>query len=318
VVHFLLLVLKSVRAPIPAPLGEFMVVAGCVLAAGIQQAVIGLFTQARNYAGIAAIRLSQGTLFSAMAMFPGIGLVAAHALSFLATVPSAARRFTRTPPSVNGLIDTAKDHRAFPLQSLPGAVLDVVAFSICIWTVTFAYGSHDAGQFSQVQRLIGAPLLLISMSMTQVLLRITADQVQHPLAMRRLFRQIGVGALLAGTALVCVVAIAGESALRWILGSGWTVDPGFILPIALAVTVRACVSPLSSILVTLRRFDVALLWQAAYFVCAATTLGLAAFHLEFRDFLVIYAIHEVVLYAAYAFLIHRCVEKKHVRHLRSD
>jgi len=164
-----------------------------------------------------------------------------------------------------------KAHR-FPLMSLPGAVLDVVGYSMCIWVISSAYGPAQAGEYAQIQRLIGAPLMLISMSSGQVLLKHTADIAFSKEALRRLlFKVLKLLGLLSVAGFTAVV-VFGEPLLGWLLGAQWRVDREFVSLVAIAVFVRSCVSPLSSVLVTLRRFDLALAWQVVYFLSAMCLL----------------------------------------------
>lgn len=308
VLTFVVLSIAALFGPrLPVPLGSPLLVAGCVLFAGAQQAVIGLHTQSRRYQSVAAVRFSQGALFSGLACLSGVGLLVAHALSFISAVPRALRATFIGSGGPGELRATAMHYRDFPTKSLPGAMLDVVAYSACIWWVTVAYGAHDAGQVSQIQRLVGAPLLVVSMSMTQVLLRVTADNASDRPALDRLYRRLSAAALVAALFSVFIVWLAGEQALSALLGSGWYVDAAFTVPITIAVVARSCVSPLSAILVTLRRFDVAIRWQSLYFVSSLVLLGMAATQLEFRDFVIAYAAHELTLYLIYSRLIHQCI-----------
>lgn len=297
----------SARPP-PAPLSVPLVIGACIVFAGLQQASIGYALRRRSYPRMAAVRLSQGAAFSAMAAMPAIGLVWAHALSFLvALLPTLRATNEDAGDAGRSLAAAAREHRQFPLQSLPGAVLDVVGYSVCIWLLTAAYGSSEAGQYAQVQRIVGAPLMLVSISIGQVMLRQTADFVHQPQQMRRFIARVLQWLVLLAVAMLTVIALVGEPALRGLLGSKWRVNTMFVMPIALAVFVRACVSPLSSVLITLRRFDLALRWQSAYFVSACTVLAFSAFHFDLEHFVFIYAAHECIFYGAYLALITRAI-----------
>jgi O-antigen/teichoic acid export membrane protein len=178
---------------------------------------------------------------------------------------------------------------------------------VCIWVVSSSYGASGAGQFAQIQRLVGAPLMLAGMSIGQVLLRHSADVMHDPPMLNELFSRLLKAMGMLGLAVVFVIAVAGEPVLRWVLGPQWRADFLFITPISLAVAVRACASPLSTILVTLRRFDLTLRWQAAYFASASILFWLATSHLRIEGFVIFYAVHECLFYAAYLLIIHSAV-----------
>ncbi len=279
----------------------------CVLLVGIQQAVIGSLTYDRHYTGVGIVRFGQGGLFAALAVIPSFGLLISHALSFLVAIPFAVRRLFNAKTTIKEISRTAYERRNFPLLSLPGALLDVIGYSACIWIMAHFYGAAETGQYSQIQRIVGAPLMLLGMSVGQVLLRSSADAIKDHSNLVRLFRQMSAMSLLLGFLVVLLVALIGEPLLHWLLGPKWRVDAAFIVPIAIAVTVRACVSPLSSLLITLNRFDLALRWQVFYFLSSIFVLTAAAKNLGFEYFILVYAIHEIFLYSLYLVLISTAV-----------
>ena len=62
-------------------------------------------------------------------------------------------------------------------------------------------------------------------------------------------------------------------------------------------------SPVSALLATFRRFDLALRWQLLYFASAATLFTLASRWLSLDGFVIFYALHEAVLYLGYLRII---------------
>jgi len=291
----------------PAPFNATWLVTLCVLFVGLQQANIGAATRERRYSDIGAIRFGQGGLFALLASIPGIGLIAAHAISFAISLPITLRRLVGAGCDWRGVARAAHERRDFPMLSLPGAILDVVGYSACVWILVHFFGPREAGQYSQIQRIIGAPLMLVGMSAGQVLLRVGVEGASNRAAMSALLLKLGLVAALLGLVLVVAVALVGEPVLHWLLGPQWRVNTAFVVPITIAVTVRACVSPLSTLLITLRRFDLALRWQAVYFVSSIVILALAATHFDLGSFVLIYAAHELLLYSLYFLLIAKAI-----------
>lgn len=149
--------------------------------------------------------------------------------------------------------------------------------------------------------------MLLGMSIGQVLLRTSADARSERDGVARLFRQLcGLVAVL-GLSLVAAAGLVGEPVLRWLVGTQWRVDTAFIVPITIAVTVRACVSPLSMLLITMNRFDLALRWQVTYFVSSIMVLTTAAANLDLGNFVLVYALHELLLYGFYLMFIAKAV-----------
>ena len=289
----------SLTPPFDSP----MLIALCTVLAGINQVALGWAVRLGAFGRVAIVRFGQGLGFVSLAAIPSIGLLWAHALSFVASLLAFYKTPYRKLTFDTGLLVAARKYNKFPRLSLPGAVLDVVGYSLCIWIITSNYGVLNAGHYAQIQRLLGAPLMLIGMSLGQVLLRHSADVAHEPGKLEHLFMYLLKRLILLGIAVVIFTSTVGEMLLKLILGPQWRVDTMFITPIAIAVAIRACASPLSNILVTVKRLDLALRWQVAYFISAVTILGGVASHHSFNVFIFVYAIHELVHYSAYLLLI---------------
>ncbi len=275
----------------------------CVAAVGIFQATNAYLLRQGDYRGAGIQRASQGIVFIALASIPAVGVLWAYALSFLVAGWRSGRYFAKAAADAVPWREAAARHRQLPMLSLPGAVLDVVGYSLCIWIVVSHYGTASTGVYSQVQRLIGAPMMLASISLGQIMLRHTAEIRDDKPAIRHLVSRL---MMLMGAGLVValpVVWFAGADILRFFLGPKWTIDRELVVAVTFAVAVRACVSPLSTVLISLRRFDLALAWQILYFCSAVTILPWLARHLDLNSYATAYAVHEAVLYGIYLKII---------------
>lgn len=291
--------------------GQAPLVFATILASGAFQTLSARLVRAERFKAVGLLRGGQALTFVALASVPAIGLLWAQALSLawgLTVVPVAVLAARRLGPGK--IAEILRRQWKLPLLSLPGAALDVLGYSMIIWVLIAAYGASDAGTYSQLQRLVGGPLMLISISLGQVLLRQTVDHATDPQALRALTIRVllALGGMM--TLMVLGVAVAGAPVLRLVLGEQWTIAPMMAVLITVAVGVRACVSPLSSALVTLRRFGVGLAWQATYFTSAVILFPIMARRLDFHSFVAFYALHELVLYTLYFALIWRAISRK--------
>lgn len=290
-------------APVIAVLQEPLMLCATVAAVGTYQAVSNNLVRAGQFRRLAWLRAAQGIVFSGTALLSLIGLVIALPLSYLGSAILAWRRVSLV--RVRAIVDAAVRHRSYPLLSLPGAVFDALACSAVILIISTRYGISEVGNFSQIQRLVGAPFLLISASLFQVFLRMSAERYLSGESLIPLLAKVfGRVALLVAVLMACVL-LFGEPVLRVVLGPEWRVDRYFLAVIVGALAVRIAVSPFSSILFTTGRLRTLMGWQFAYFVSSFAVLGFAAARLGFDAFLAVFAVHELVLYAAYLGLIVR-------------
>jgi O-antigen/teichoic acid export membrane protein len=290
-----------VSSPLAAFTDRPLLLMSIVLSVGTYQVAISDLVRVERFRTLGAVRLSQGALFALLPMLPGLSLVWGLALSFVPGGVLAVRGLSASTRAE--IVQTASAFRKFPLYSLPGALLDVAGTSAVIWILTASYGVETAGQYTQAQRLIGAPLLLISTALFQVLLRKSAEKFALGESLSPLLISTASRLGLAAGLVLVATLLVGEPVIGLLLGPGWRVDAPFLALIVVAVGVRACVSPLSSCLVTTRNLGALTAWQAIYFVTTFTILPFASANLGFDGFLMVYAGHEVILYGVYFLLI---------------
>ena len=276
-------------------------------AVAVAQAVSSESVRASQFTRLAILKASQGVLFAGASLLTAIGLVVAVPVSYAAAATVSVRRVAS--PSWQDIREAASRYRSFPLLSLPGALFDVLACSAAVLVVSASYGMEELGHFSQVQRFVGAPLLLVSASLFQVFLRHSADAHQAGRSLMPLIVSVGSRVAMLVAALMVAVIVLGEPILGFLLGPEWRVDTYFLFVVVGALAVRICVSPFSSVLFTTGRLGHLFAWQFAYFVTAFSVLPFAAGRLGFDQFLMLYLLHETVLYLAYLALIVRAARR---------
>jgi O-antigen/teichoic acid export membrane protein len=260
-----------------------------------------------RFRSVAVLRASQGIVFVALALSSGLGLGLSFALSWilgaLSFLPWAIAR-----PRLAPILSAVSRYGRFPLLGTLGTLMDVVGFSVAVWSMSCAYGLAECGRITQAQRVVGAPMMLLSLSLGQVLQRRWADDAldggtELASSFRRMF------ALLSALAIAWLLAIMlfGPQLTYLVLGAGWVEDRWMLIALSAAVCLRAVVSPLSGVLVVRREFGKAVVWQAAYLAIASTVFPLAASRVDVRSFVLLYSSVEIAMYSAYLVVIRRSV-----------
>jgi hypothetical protein len=278
-----------------------------VLLVTATQAVAMSLMRRGRIRSVAALRASQGTVFVVLALTSGMGLGWCFAFSWglgaLAFVPWAMMRPRLTP-----ILSTVSRYGRFPLLGSLGTLMDVVGFSVAVWSMSSAYGLAECGRITQAQRLVGAPMMLLALSLGQVLQRRWADdalEVGHRLTSS--FRRVLAILTALAIAWVVVILLLGPQLAQLVLGAGWVEDRWMLAALSAAVCVRAVVSPLSGVLIVRREFGKGIAWQAAYLAIAVAVLPAAATRIDIRSFVFLYSAVEVVMYCAYLVVIRRSV-----------
>jgi len=210
------------------------------------------------------------------------------------------------PPRLKPLVMLVSRYRPFWLIGSFGSILDVVGFSMLVWVMSSGYGLAECGRVTQVQRVVGAPAMLLALPLSQLLQWKWAQELRAgggglSSSFSQAFR------LLVALALLWIVTIFlfGPAIVRGVLGAGWGGDRWEIAALSIAVCARGIVSPLSGLLVVKRAFSQAVGWQASYLATALIVLPLASNQLDLRSFIFVFVALDVLMYSIYLFIICR-------------
>lgn len=264
----------------------------------------GLSTRFGAFGTLAAAKIIQPLVFAATALLLlrdlSLAMAIGWAAALIATAPSLRRvrmgqGWTETWAAVRRMW-------RFPVISMPVALLDVLALSLPLLVITSTFGSAAAGNYAQIQRLVGAPLVLMATAGGQTFLKYAGDRVRAGLPVMPLMARFV--AAMAGLALLVVaaVALAGEPILRLLVGPGWQTNTSFLLLVLVPVLWRVVASPVSSILILTHRLGTLGIWQISYFSITAATLFVASKFAGFEGTLAALAFSDFIMYAAYLFL----------------
>jgi O-antigen/teichoic acid export membrane protein len=281
-------------------------IAGAALVCGIFQATSTMAIRRGLFGWSGALRAGQPVMFSISAVVLPIGLIGSCLLGFLTALPLALRFGAGQPPkSGRAVIGAAWRFREFPMMSLPTSILDALSLAIPIWFISSQYSSADAGNYAQVLRLLGAPLILLAMATGQVFLKRAGDLVRAGQPVRAFQRRVVLG--LAGVTCVLTLAIAlfFSPLLSWLLGQNWRTDTAFLLLVFAPIAVRSCVSPVTGIFIVCKRLRICAVWQVIYFLITAGTFYLLAGHVSLEHLLAAYAVSEALCYGLYLYLADR-------------
>jgi len=187
----------------------------------------------------------------------------------------------------------------FPVISAPVALFDVLAAALPLLFISAAFGNIDAGNYGQVQRLVGAPLTMVSAATAQVYFKHAGDRFRASQPLMPLIRSVSL--VMGG--LACMVAIGmallGHPVLHALLGPGWRTDTGFLLLVLCPVLCRIFASPISTTLIITGRLVELGGWQVGHFMVTLCVLYFAQHWLSFEATLVVFACSEFVMYAIY-------------------
>lgn len=279
-----------------------------LLASGLIQTYTVYLSREKRYKRIVAGRIFQNliaggvSIVAALLGFNTLGLV----LGYMSGLSVSAFYFTRYAAvplrgvSLARMKTLATKHYQYPLFSAPAALLDAATQSAAVFIIGYFYHANILGYFSQANRLMAVPLVLIGASVSQTFFQHAAEQRRQHAKLTPLLLNTTKKLLLYSAPFFLLFIFIAPAAFEWAFGPGWSVAGDYGRLVAIAYWVRLGVSPISQIFFVVQRVKMGSLWQMGYFVTSISVLMIAgAAGLSINKFLLIFAAHEICLYGIY-------------------
>ena len=286
------------------PSGSRVIVAIVGTLQGVVAVAYALCTRHGQFVVASALRMLQPVAFVAGALFLFGDLQTGLAFSWAITLAVGVYQF-RSLKLISGWKETfrvASREWRYPVLFAPVSLLDNLTLAIPLLSIVAIFGEHDAGNYAQAQRLIGAPMLLIGMATGQVFFKHTGDRMRNSLPLETIFFKTFKGLSILGIGLLILVWIDGEWIASLLLGKGWRVNTIFLLLVVLPIVFRATVSPLTSIFLICNKLKVVAGWQVSYFLMMGIIVLLASKRLSFEGYLFAIMLGEMFMYSCYFLL----------------
>lgn len=252
------------------------------------------------------LRIAQPTVFVASALFLFDSLINAMLLSWAVTILLMLGLLVKEKSLAlrGSMFETAAKYRKISAASTPVTLLDSLTLAIPVIFIGFAFGDDSAGQYSQVQRLLAAPLTLLSMSISPVFMKYGGDAYRENGPILDVVLKIFKIVVAISVVYATLIALTGERIMPIIMGDLWKTDLTFLLLCLLPIAIRASVSPLSGIFALVGRIFVGSFWQALYFSTTILMILISYEYLSLTEFLLVLMAHELILYSCYlAFIV---------------
>ena len=255
-----------------------------------------------NYALNAIIRAIQGPAYVTLAIFLSTGLVDAWAygLGLAGLLSLIYCLFNSRLSSPASIWKQACDLKDYSLILTPTYLLDSLALVLPIFFINTIYTAAEVGNYSQINRLIGGGLLLVSAVIGQILFDQSGKLYRKGDSSYSIFMAaMYVLIAIAGLMLVTIIFF-GSDLVQIILGDGWRSDTLFLLVISIPIFCKFIVSPISCIFLSHEQKKYVSYWQTLYFSVTFISLSiLTLLKVSIETFLIGYAIGEIVLYSLY-------------------
>lgn len=244
-----------------------------VIALGAYQAATNWAVRSRHYKVLATSRLTRsiGQVVAQVGLgalgAASTGLALGHVVgsfSGMARLSSLiVRAILLVRPRLSELLATARRFGRFPLYSVPSGLLNSAGNQLPLLIVIGAYGLEVGGAFAFAQRIVAAPLTVVSQAIGQVFVgevrRLLASDRQRAAALY--LGTIGRMAALA-TVPAALLAVLAAPGFRLAFGDQWESSGRIVSVLAPMLLAQFAVLPVSSVLNLLGRTRLQLVYDA--------------------------------------------------------
>lgn len=270
----------------------------------------------RHYAAMNGVRIVGAVVTALTGVALGLsqsrhGLLLAH-LAGVAAALAMLLVLTRGPldlPPADDLRRVAREHRAAPLFLWPNAVLDVATQQLPFVLAASWFSVAVAGQFNLAWRTLALPLFLASAAIGTVFYQRFARCAQDREAARKLLFDVWRWGALVLLPVAVVLMAFGPELFAALFGPSWRDagrDAGLLAPM---LCVMAVSSATSGSLIVLGRQRWAPLFGALVFVCRPLAFWYGARRHDLQTALILWAVFEVLIIAAYNLVILRALRR---------
>ncbi|MBK9004868.1 MAG: oligosaccharide flippase family protein [Sphingomonadales bacterium] len=179
----------------------------------------------------AALRILQSASFVAAALFLFNSLVYSMLLSWGVTILAMLAILLREKSLSfhGGSLAQIKRYRQISVVSTPVTLLDSLTLAMPVIFIGIAFGDQSAGQYSQVQRLITAPLMLLAMSISPIFLKHGGEAFRSGKSILSIAKKIFIAIALLALLYSIVVYFTGEKIIYLFMGDIWRTETQFII-----------------------------------------------------------------------------------------
>ncbi|MBU2061176.1 MAG: oligosaccharide flippase family protein [Bacteroidetes bacterium] len=234
------------------------------------------------------------------------GLIIGHMAGMIAICTALARAIKNcnclnlNRVNINRYIVIIKKYRNFPIYSAPGALMDSMSLQAPVIFITKIFDLASAGFFNFVYRVVGGPLSIISMALSQVLLQKIATSKGESIL--TLVYKVALRLFLVSLPIFFITVLFGKDIFSFVFGASW-VEAGTISSILIfSIVVRFIVSPLSMVLALNENIKLGVAWQLMYFMSILCVIY-ASLDKTFYYFVTVFVVVDVVLYVIYFLMI---------------
>lgn len=195
-------------------------------------------------------------------------------------------------------------YKDLPLKNMLPSLMAAVAIILPIFFISSYYGIDNAGYFGLATKILLLPAAIVAQAFSQYLFAEVSARYRTGKVFSHLILKVVVILSVISIPFVSILMLWGEPIFTFAFGSNWLMSGTIAQILGIAVAVRFIVGCVSGTLIATFAIWKASIWQVLYFFTTFTVLFVGGQIFEdLTDFLMLYAVNEIILYLFYLFLI---------------
>ncbi len=264
-----------------------------------------------EYVVNALIRATQGLAYVVFTLYIATGLIEgwSYAWGIIGILSAIYLILNTQTSSFATIIKQAINLKEYSLILTPTFLLDSIALALPIFFLNYSYTASEVGNYSQINKLIGGPLLLVSAVIGQILIEKTGKYYRNNQSSYNIFKNsIFILIAISSFAIVTII-LFGSYLVDLVLGNGWRSDTLFLLLVLIPIICKIIVSPVTCVFLTHQKTKYVSTWQILYIIIIFVVLFVATkLNIKLELFLGIYALTEVLMYSLYYYWAQKVVK----------
>jgi O-antigen/teichoic acid export membrane protein len=197
------------------------------------------------------------------------------------------------------------EYREFPLLFLPADFINVLANQLPVLMMTSFFGAAVVGWYALTQRVLGAPLSLVSSAILDVFKERSARDFREQGNCLALYKSTFRTLSRAGAIPFLLVALVAPTAFTVLFGPSWTEAGRYAQILAPMFYLRFVASPLSYVLYVAQKPRIDLAWQITLVIVTLLAMILGRFYMSPMIAIASFSGLYSLMYIAYLIICYR-------------
>ncbi|ANE35134.1 putative polysaccharide translocase [Campylobacter iguaniorum] len=204
----------------------------------------------------------------------------------------------------------AKKYKDFPTHNTISSLFNAFSGQLVFIMIPKIFGFIISGYFFLPNKMIDFSSALISNSISQVYLQNISENKNKNLQNLPLFKSTLKKLFLIALCISIVGYILSPLVFPFIFGESWAISGEIAQYLFVIFLIKFCVRPLEVTLISYMELKKLAFWQYLYFITSVSLFIISLqLKVDLKLFLILFTLHEYLLYGIYLYLIFTCVKK---------